>query len=264
MSPDADAPSPDLLPGGTNVPRLPGLDERVKALRPNVFIAQPRRDAKRPLPQLVHDAEYVGAPFACITKYGITDGLPVDQARNDLMHHALRMGAEYIWFVDDDTVVPYDALYKLHGAARLGYPVVGGVVTGKHVEPSQPFVACVADELLYVPDVSPRPDLPTREALVEVTWITGFACLLIHTDVLRRMLAEDPSLPFAWFFYDKRGYAEVGEDTYFCRRCINLGIPIVVHRNVHCRHYDLDTGQYWGGDPAALYYLHREGQRVRG
>ena len=110
----------------------------MKTLRPNVFIAQPRRDAKRPLPQLVHDAEYVGAPFACITKYGITDGLPVDQARNDLMHHALRMGAEYIWFVDDDTVVPYDALYKLHGAARLGYPIVGGVVTGNAWSPRSP------------------------------------------------------------------------------------------------------------------------------
>jgi hypothetical protein len=146
------------IPNMTNprgvIPTSP-LKNKVAQLKPNVFIAQPRRDASKPLLQIVYESAWVVTPFACLTRYGSTNGLDISTARNQLMHYALNNGAEYIWFVDDDTVVPYDGLQKLYYAAKtLGHPVVGGVVTQKHINPPLPMTARLKDDRVYIPDLS--------------------------------------------------------------------------------------------------------------
>jgi len=238
------------------VPTSP-LKDKVAKLKPNVFIAQPRRDASRPLIQVVYETDWVMTPFACRTRYGSTNGLDISTARNQLMHYALNSGAEYIWFVDDDTVVPYYGFQKLYYAAKmLGHPVVGGVVTQKLIDPPLPMTACLKDDRVFIPDLS------YADELADVNWLTGFACLMIHVVVLKRMLAENPDEPFCWFQVGADGAVECGEDMWFCHRCFNLDIPIKVHRGVQCRHYDLATMRYWGGHSGSKYYLNKDGKPV--
>jgi hypothetical protein len=95
-----------------------------------------------------------------------------------------------------------------------------------------------------------------------VNWLTGFACLMIHAGVLKRMLDEKPDEPFCWFQMAEDGSVECGEDMWFCHRCLNLDIPVKVHRGVQCRHYDVETMQYWGGHPGSKYYLNKDGKPV--
>ena len=220
----------------------------IQDLAPNIFIAQPRRDASQPLLQNLPQMEGLAWPYGTIIRYGSTDGLNTVEARTALIQKALDDNAEYLWFVDDDTVVPFHGLAQLFYAARMhSYPVIGGVVPLKQ-DPLLPVTICSKDNRLYYPDLS------YADEIVPCNWVTGFACLLIHCDVFRRMQADDPGMPIVWATANLRE-TPIGEDGWFCHRCHRLKIPIMIHRAVQCRHYDLATKRYWGGEGTLEYYL---------
>lgn len=222
--------------------------DTIKNLAPNIFIAQPRRDASLPLLQNLPQVQGLAWPYGATIRYGSTNALDTVEARNALINKALEDNAEYLWFVDDDTVIPFHGLAQLFYAARLqGYPVIGGVVPLKQ-DPLLPVTTCVKDDRLYYPDLS------YADIIVPCNWVTGFACLLINTDVFRQMLKADPDMPFVWPTATA-GETPIGEDGWFCHRCHRLNIPIMIHRAVQCRHYNLQTRQYWGGHKSLEYFL---------
>ena len=235
---------------------------RLSKISPNVFIAQPRRDKQQPLIQIVYQSPWVVTPHACKTLYGTTSGMPVDAARNALMITALKLGAEYIFFVDDDVVVPYDGFHRLYHAAKYeNNLVVGGVVTGKNIEPALPMTWCVSDDMhVYIPKLSYIKEGP--EALVPINWVTGFGCLLISMKIIEMMLAEKPFEPLCVMAMDANGEVICGEDMWFMNRLRNLSVAVKVHRGVQCRHYDISSGKYWGGSVESLYYLNVNGKSV--
>lgn len=226
------------------------LKKRIDAMLPNIFIAQPRRDASQPFLQDLSNTDQVVRPVAAKLTVAVTDGLRVDRARNELVKGAMESNAEFIWFVDDDTVIPFDGLHKLyHAALQGGHPVLSGVVWQKELDPLMAALCCVKDRRFYVPDLSPK------DELIEVNWFVGAACLLIQMDVFKKMLNASPKEDFFRLFTNDDGHVLCGEDMYFCHRCSELGIPIKAHRGVQCRHYDIKTMRYWGGDPKATYHL---------
>lgn len=237
--------------------------DKLKKVLPNVFIAQPRRNSGVPLLQVVYESPYVVTPYACKTLYGSTSGLAVDEGRNCLMQHALQCQAEYVFFVDDDVVLPYDGFQKLYHAARSqNILIVGGVVTGKHIDPALPMTSCInTDRHVYIPDLS---FTDGSDALVDVNWMTGFACLLVSTKVLRAMIDDDPNMPFCRMVFDENKNVACGEDMWFIQRALSLGFRVVVHRGVQCRHYDLATGRFWGGCAEGKYFLNVDGRAVLG
>lgn len=237
------------------------IAKRMQKIRPNVFIAQPRRDNSKPLLQVVYESPWVVTPYACKTLYGTTSGLPVDVGRNSLMTYSLQVGAEYLFFVDDDVVVPFDGFQKLYHAAKYqNNLVVGGVVTGKNIEPALPMTSCVDDEgHVFIPDLSYKDG---AEALVPINWMTGFACLLISTKVLKMMLEEKPNEPFCVMAIDENKNVTCGEDMWFIHRVMNLHVDVKVHRGVQCRHYDISSGKYWGGCVESKYYLNVNGEPI--
>ena len=236
--------------------------KRMQHIRPNVFIAQPRRDSSKPLLQVVYETQWVATPYGCKTLYGSTSGLAVDVGRNSLMAYSLEVGAEYVFFVDDDVVVPFDGFQKLYHAAKYqNHLIVGGVVTGKNIEPALPMTSCVDDEgHVFIPELSYLASGP--EALVSINWMTGFACLLISTKVLKMMLEEKPNEPFCVMSMDEYGNIACGEDMWFIQRAMNLGVGVKVHRGVQCRHYDIASGKHWGGCVENKYYLNVDGKPV--
>ncbi len=235
--------------------------KRLQKIRPNVFIAQPRRDKQTPLIQIIYESPWVVTPHGCKTLYGTTSGMSVDVARNALMITALQMGAEFIFFVDDDVVIPFDGFQKLYHAAKYqNNLIIGGVVTGKNIEPALPMTTRVNDDgHVYIPDLSYKDG---AEAIVPVNWMTGFGCLLISTTVLKMMLKEKPDEAFCVMAEDEQGRIICGEDMWFINRVMELNVDVKVHRGVQCRHYEISSGKYWGGCVESAYYLNVNGKPV--
>jgi len=130
-----------------------------------------------------------------------------DFARNTLAQGAIDHGQDAILFLDDDMVVEPDTLARLVDADR---PVVGALCAVRHGDHHASAYRSNGDGRYH-----PIKRLPPN-GLVSVD-MTGAACLLVRTSVLR-------TLGDTWF----RREGSDGEDVYFCKRLQGAGIPVVV------------------------------------
>jgi hypothetical protein len=173
---------------------------------------------------------------------GIVKNEPIDVARNIIAEKALSIGAKYLWFVDDDTIPPHDALRKLTYILD-NYPkikAIGGIACTKTNPPlptvfrgdgAGPFMHWKAGDIF------------------EVTSI-GACCLLINVDVLKE-------LPQPWFAFTKGEVIEGvpiinnrnGEDIEFCKKVRAAGYHVFAHGGVICDHWDVDV------NPPVIYRL---------
>ena len=146
----------------------------------------------------------------------------------------------WIFFVDDDMVVPADTIIRLIEADR-------DIVSGFCVMRKRPFSPCAYirnddNEKFYDP-IKDWPD----DTLIEVDAVGG-ACMLIKAEVFNNIKRP-------WFhFYSDRDM-DMGEDIFFCRKAKRKGYKIW-----------LDTGLIIGhvGDCAYTifdYLSFREQQR---
>jgi len=154
-------------------------------------------------------------------------GLPIDRAREDLVHQAETMGASHIFFLDSDVIVPPDGLMRLF-SHRL--PIVAGVYGSKQecvgvwVEQSKSGEARYA---ALDPKTLEAGNLITHPGIV-----AGAGCLLVDMTVFKRL--KEP-----WFMWTQgREKGGCSEDFYFFEKCREMGIPIHIDGNVKCRHID--------------------------
>lgn len=162
-------------------------------------------------------------------------------ARNRIVQKAIDMDTAYVLMVDNDVVLPPDALLNLLDDAKdvcLGYYAhrdSDNIYRGK---------TCVCK--LYKPDGGRYFNYPleseyTAEELKDLCGSGtnkleihggGMGCALIRTDLLRRMT-------YPW--YDWVNYADdnrgmLSEDLYFCEKCRTLMIKIYTDSRVACGH----------------------------
>lgn len=168
---------------------------------------------------------------------------PVDKARELICEQALIVGAPYVWFVDDDTVPPSNALRMLlftleqHPEAAA----IGGIYCIRD-EPPSPLVLKEGGSGI---------NWDWKVGEVFETWGIGAGCLLIRTEALKK-------LPKPWFKFIDVALGEdgfqgpvpvnrfyVGEDVYFCNKLQKAGYKILAHGGVLCDHYDTDTGKIY-------------------
>ena len=76
-------------------------------------------------------SDTIQAPMNTTMARGCVKGKPVDEARCDLVDYARRIGAHGIFFIDDDVLVPHNALLRLFGLKT-------GVATGVYYTKTQP------------------------------------------------------------------------------------------------------------------------------
>lgn len=203
---------------------------------PYVVICQPRRNLAETPAQNFDGHGNLHIDLNCIS-HGFCNigGEKVDVARNYLFERALESGAKYLFFIGDDTVVPYDAFTILHATAEAN---PNSVVTGVYyMKASNAMICQRVNGHVIVPDVSPG-------QLIEA-WQTGMDCMLIPMDIVRRLKEEDPELPFCCIHYEPdSGIPFVGEDNFFVHRIRRLGIKLLVNTDVQCLHMDMATGKY--------------------
>lgn len=211
------------------------IAEGSKEISPYVVIAQPRRIKEEVPAQKLDGYEALHIDLLGIS-HGFIDvyGEKVDVARNYLIEQVLQSDAKYLFFVGEDTVIPYDGFRKLHKTAEAN---PGAVICGVYyLKLSNPMIMVREKNWISIPNVDPG-------QLIEA-WQTGMDAMLIPTDVLRKMKEEDPEIPFCCIANNIDGIPFIGEDNFFVHRLHKLGIKLLVDTDVQCLHIDLESGKY--------------------
>jgi cellulose synthase/poly-beta-1,6-N-acetylglucosamine synthase-like glycosyltransferase len=151
-----------------------------------------------------------------------TNKKPLDAARN-LVVESMPREADYLFFLDSDTIPPANALTRL---LSHNLPIVGGLYFRK-TPPFDPLLLRHAGGIMYEPIY----DFPAN-GLVEVD-ATGLGCMLVKREVL-------DSLGKPWFKFD----GDLSEDYYFCRKAKEAGYKIMVDTGVQCDHLGIFPVNY--------------------
>lgn len=214
---------------------LRDIKKEAEDIAPYVVIAQPRRNKEETPAQTFN-----GHGLCHVSMAGYSHGfidvekLLVDVARNYLIEQVLESDAKYMFFIGDDTVVPYDAFEILHKTAEEN---PGDIVTGVYyIKCAHAMISQKVGNHIVVPDVSPGQIIDA--------WQTGMDCMLIPVETLRRMKNEDPDLPFCCIANGVEDIPFVGEDNFFLHRCRKSGVRVLVNTDVQCLHMDMATGKY--------------------
>lgn len=158
-------------------------------------------------------------------------GYDVAAARNNIAKLALKKNADYVLMVDNDVVMPADALLNMlehHVDVCLGYYA--------HREANKPYDGktsiCKLGEFNYTNQFQGN-ELAARktigETLIEIHG-GGMGCALINTEIFRKL-----AYPwFRWVNYKDGG--TLSEDLYFCEICGQAGIKIYSDVRVGCGH----------------------------
>jgi len=212
------------------------IKEESEQIYPYVVIAQPKRSKEEISAQSFQGH---GSTFIDLMGYshGYIDicGELVDVARNYLIDSVLESGAKYLFFIGDDTVVPWDGFRKLHETAEAN---PNSVVTGVYYMKGGDAMIMVRtkNDHIIPADVTP--------GQVFESWQTGMDCMLIPVSVLQKMKDEEPELPFCVIANGIEDIPFVGEDNFFVYRLRKHGIKLLTNTDVQCLHVDTATGKY--------------------
>jgi hypothetical protein len=203
-------------------------------IAPYVVIAQPRRNLEETPAQKFDGYEGLHVDLLGFS-HGFVNigGQKVDVARNYLIDQAIESNAKYLFFIGEDTVVPFDAFKILHETAEANpRSIVAGVY---YIKASGAMIMTKHDNWITIPNVDPG-------QLFEA-WQTGMDCMLIPIDLLRELKTTDPDLPFCCI-YNSGDKPFIGEDNFFVHRIRQAGIKLLVNTDVQCLHMDLANGKY--------------------
>ena len=162
-------------------------------------------------------------------------GKPYDEARNECVEAAYRKGVKWLFFVDDDVMLPMDTLPTLmaHHAS-----VVTGVYWMKKFPPQPLLFKTLGDGPIY--DFKPGEILEIEGG--------GLGCCLINMEVFDKM--DKPYFKCDWTHIDKNGRkfkVPIGEDHYFYIHAKEKGFKILCDTNVLCDHYDIKSDNFFPG-----------------
>lgn len=217
---------------------LRDIEQESKEISSYVIICQPRRNidevAAQSLDGIVLHIDLLGYSRGFIN----IGGEKVDVARNYLIEKALESDAKYLFFVGEDTVVPYDGFLKLHETSKQNpNSMVVGVY---YMKLSSPMISVRVGNQIIPADVTPG-------RIFEI-YSSGLDCALIPMHILRTIKNDDPEIPFcvtAMGLKDEQGEIPfIGEDNFFIHRLKKCGFNVLCNTDVQCLHMDLATGKY--------------------
>lgn len=160
-------------------------------------------------------------------------------ARNKIARKALELGSDFVLMVDNDVVLPKDALVNLYEDTKdvcLGFYAHRGADNIYHGNTNVCKLYDEKGEKYFHYPLESEYTGPELRALAESGQYKirihggGMGCALIKTDVFKR-------LPYPW--YDWVNYKSgkmLGEDLFFCEACRKGGIRIFTDTRVNCGH----------------------------
>jgi len=149
-------------------------------------------------------------------------GANIAENRNGIAEEALKIGAEWVFYVDDDQVFAPDTLLQLLKHDK-------DVVSGLYVSREAPFIPHIYDKEDEREWCFPRLLKPFDGGLTGPLKATGAGCLLVRTKVFEKM--EKPYWRLGQITKD--GW---GDDLNFCHRVREAGFEIWADLNVVVGH----------------------------
>jgi len=190
-------------------------------------------------------------------------GMLSAQARQIMTKEALRQGAKYIFYVDDDTLIPPLGLYTLHNFLERNPKIgaVSGVYTTRE-NPNEPLVYKEHGVGAYWdfpmgPKAEPVPIMGAgagcllvrleaiQDTIDQMTEENGGEEVPIWADsrTIPTSLAGDGKLKTTKDKKEPERRIMWGHDIRFCRELNKHGWPVYVDGKVLCGHYDIESGQ---------------------
>lgn len=168
---------------------------------------------------------------ASVARTRIT-GKIVAEARNIIVEQALSTNADYVFMISDDVLAP-SRTFELLWRHRKH------IVTGVYWTKTQPTAPYLWNGLMKGPFL----DWKFGE-FFKVDW-AGCDCLLVHTDVFRKIKA--PWFSHDWAYEEKSAPANLAtEDLYFYTKAKEAGFDLWCDSAVQCDHQDRATGIRYG------------------
>lgn len=158
----------------------------------------------------------------------------IAQGRWELAQSAVEMGADYLFFLDSDMMVPD---FTLIAMLQMNVDIVTGLGFTNHAARPVPSIYLRLPEKeradldkpytpLFFYHQSPKPVLEVDAC--------GMHCCLIKTDVFHK-IAEAHNSMIEWFNPFARNGC--GEDFSFCRRAQDVGYKIYARLDIKCGHF---------------------------
>jgi len=146
-------------------------------------------------------------------------GYIIEKARNLVVEKALKLDVEYIFWIDQDVMVPSNAIERLLAHDKVA-------VSGLYFLKKEPYVPCMYD---FTPESLAKGifSYPEKwdDGLIE-TGLVGMGCMLTKVSVFREYGPP-------WFRITK---ANITEDVYFCQQLRILGYKPYVDTTLKCWH----------------------------
>lgn len=166
-------------------------------------------------------------------------GAPGAEARNRIIRQALDFDdplvgrVERLMFIDDDVLLPPDAVMRLW---QHDMPIV----SGWYVIKTRPVQALIMTD----DGAGTISTVPTEG--VERCFNAGFGCTMIKREVLEKIGGDWTKTVDEPRRSDGQVSRKVSDDMYFAERVREHDIPWFVDYGVHCGHINTHTGeQFW-------------------
>jgi len=180
-------------------------------------------------------------PLNVTISYMFKSGMLSGAARNIMTLEVLRYPtAEYIFYVDDDMMIPSMGLYTLYNAMEQnpGWGAVSGIYTTR-TDPPEPLIYTAhgrgaAWDIELGPGANPAQIMGA-----------GAGCLLARTSAIRSWMEANPREPVWADATEERadaGRVTWGHDVRFVRNLTEAGWPCYADGRVLCGHYDRLSG----------------------
>jgi len=156
--------------------------------------------------------------------------------REEMTHQALALGVNYIFYWDDDVLIPSNTWYRMMNHMSH-YPDIGAItgVVWTRVNPSEPILYKDPSRGSYW-GFDRNPEAPPEDIFA-----AGAGCMLVRVEALRRMQAP-------YWADERKGNEEgthqsiVGHDIGFFKKLKNeTGYRCVVDGSIQCNHFDIET-----------------------
>lgn len=182
-----------------------------------------------------HAMMTVAWPVGVTVLHSVAVDMTVAQARNITCKQALEVDAKYIWFVDDDVVVPSAGIrmlmYELE--QRPDAIAIGGIYCSR-TDPPAPMV---------FQELGQGSDWDWTAGRVFECAAIGTGCMLVRTEFLKDM--PEPYFKTTDELSKTLGRLQETDDVYFCKKARNQGHRILAHGGVLCHHWDNETNRVY-------------------
>jgi len=182
-------------------------------------------------------------------------GHAADTARNMVIQRALESNAKYVFFIDDDTLIPrnslailYDYLKKQNEAGK-NIPAIGGHYYKKTLPLESAHLIIDNESGKTIPV---RPDAFEENSVIQCDGILAAGCLLIDLEVCKN---NGITLPYFMELRAADGDMIGTDDIHFTRKCVDNNIIPELHLGVKCLHIDKVNKKVYGersDDPYAV------------